>query len=49
MLFLYVKCIKLSTLPQSTEVSCLFFWCYWGLNSGLHAYKEGTLLLEPCL
>jgi hypothetical protein len=27
----------------------LFFWWDWGLNSGLHAYKEGALLLEPHL
>jgi hypothetical protein len=27
-----------------------FFFCWdWSLNSGLHSYKTGTLLLEPCL
>jgi hypothetical protein len=26
-----------------------FFFQYWGLNSGLYACKEGTLLLKPCL
>jgi hypothetical protein len=26
-----------------------FFWCYWGLNSGLHACKKGTLSLETHL
>jgi hypothetical protein len=26
-----------------------FFWYDWGLNSGVHVYKAGTLLLEPQL
>jgi hypothetical protein len=27
----------------------LFFWWDWGLTSGLHTCKVGTLLLEPHL
>jgi hypothetical protein len=26
-----------------------FFWWDWGLKSGLHAYKAGTVTLEPHL
>jgi hypothetical protein len=26
-----------------------FFWWAWCLNSGLHAYNAGSLLLEPHL
>jgi hypothetical protein len=26
-----------------------FFWCYYGLNSGLRACKAGVLSLVPCL
>jgi hypothetical protein len=26
-----------------------FFWWDWGLNTGLHAWKVSTLLLEPHL
>jgi hypothetical protein len=36
-------------LPALLEPDNLFFWWDWGLNSGLHACKGGTLLLEPHL
>jgi hypothetical protein len=36
------------TLDLAMNFFFFFFWL-WGLNSGLHTYEAGTLLIEPLL
>jgi hypothetical protein len=41
--------VSITGMSHGAQSFFVLFWWDWGLNVGLHAYKAGALLFEPCL